>query len=195
MGLDASFIVNTLIASAADKTPRKQEGMTTMTKKRIAIAAVAALSICAGAYGIASANFGGHRGHHGGGEMFLLAKAGGITHDQIRTAFQSSNVKSDFQKVKADQEALYQCFATNSTCSATQYLADKNQLETDKLNVLVGLFNGVPSANRTNIQSVLTQLTSIQASKKALMQQLWHGQGQVQGQTQGTNGDTPTTQQ
>ena len=162
-----------------------------MIKKRIAIAAVAALSICAGAYGVASASFGRHA-HHRGGEIFLLARAGGITHDQMKTAFQNSGLKADFEKVKGDRTALLNCFATSSDCTtaANTLVTDKNKLEQDKMNVVVGLFDGLSSTNRANVQSALTQLTSIQQNRKALMKQIFQNS---ESQTQGTNGDTPTT--
>ena len=161
-----------------------------MTKNRIAIAAIAALSICAGAYGVASASFGRH-GHHRGGEIFLLARAGGITHDQMKTAFQNAGLKADFEKVKADRTALLNCFATSSNCTeaANTLVTDRNKLEQDKMNAVVGLFDGLSSTNRANVQSALTQLTSIQQSRKALMKQIFQNS---ESPTQGSNGDTPT---
>ena len=161
-------------------------------KKMLAIAAVAALSISAAGYGIASA-YGGGRMHHGhGGGLFLLAKAAGISHEQIHDAFkgESTTLKGDFAAVKTARTALATCLAAGgSTCStqATTYLTAKGTLEKDKLGVWQNLF-AQDNTNPKNATAVLNELQQLQASRKQIFQQAF---GKTS-QPDATNSDTTT---
>jgi hypothetical protein len=116
--------------------------------------------------------FGPHGGHHhhGGGDEFgLYAKAAGITHEQIRTAFQGSNIKTDFQNLRAAKKALDACIIAG-TCSneVATYATDLQTLTTDKLNVWQTLFQNAP--NKSAAISLKTQLDGLNATRRQLLQ-------------------------
>jgi hypothetical protein len=150
-----------------------------ITKKVAAIAAAAVLAVGVGAYGMASAYGGGHgHWHHGhGGGLFLLAKAAGITHTDIKTAFQN-----DATKLQADRAALktahtdfINCLLSSSNTSATScstqataLLTAKQTAETDKLALWQGLFASAP--NKAAAANLLTQLQQLRAQRKADIQ-------------------------
>jgi hypothetical protein len=154
-------------------------------KKTLAIAAIAALSICAGAYGIATADGGGRAGHGHGPDrgLSLLAHAAGLNGGQIRAAFtnDATTLKSDFTAKKNARTALLTCLVSGTDCSnqATTYLNAKQTLEKDQLAVWQSLFKNNP--NPQNASAVLQEIQQLQASR----QQIFH---QAFGAS--TNGDT-----
>jgi hypothetical protein len=151
-----------------------------ITKKVAAIAAAAVLAAGVGVYGIASAYGGGHGHFHGrghGGGLFLLAKAAGITHTDIRTAFQNDATKlqADHAALKTAHENFINCLLSSSNTSATScstqasaLVAAKQTAETDKLALWEGLFASAP--NKAAAANLLTQLQQLQAQRKADIQ-------------------------
>lgn len=152
-----------------------------ITKKVAAIAAAAVLAVGVGAYGMASAYGGGHghfHGHGHGGGLFLLAKAAGISHTDIRTAFQNDATKlqGDHAALKTARENFINCLLSSSNTSATScstqasaLVTAKQTAETDKLALWEGLFASAP--NKANAANVLTQLQALRAQRKQIMQQ------------------------
>jgi hypothetical protein len=102
----------------------------------------------------------GHHRHGGDMEFALYARADGITHEQIKTAFQSSNVMTDFQNVRKDKKALDTCIIANScTTELTTYENDQATLTKDKLAVWQGLFAKASStAPGVNLKTTLDSL-------------------------------------
>jgi len=153
-------------------------------KKTLAITAFAALSICAGAYGIASA-YGGGRGHGHGPDrsLFLLAHAAGLSGSQVGAAFKNdaTTLKADFTATKNARTALVTCLVSGADCSsqATTYLNARQTREKDKLAVWQGLFKNNP--NPQNAAAVLQELQQLQASREQIFHQVFGG---------GANGDT-----
>jgi len=113
--------------------------------------------------------FGMHGHHrHGGDDMkfVLYAKADGITHDQVKTAFEKSNVRADFEAVRKDEKAMDGCIiAGTCTNEVTTYETDLATLTKDKLAVWQGLFQS--ASNKTPGVNLKTTLDSLKQQKHA----------------------------
>jgi hypothetical protein len=155
-----------------------------ITKKVAAIAAAAVLAVGVGAYGMASAYGGGHGYWHGHGHggLFLLAKAAGISHTDIKTAFQNDATKlqADHAALKTAREGFINCLLSSSNTSATScstqataLVTAKQNAETDKLALWEGLFASAP--NKANAANVLSQLQQLRAQRKQILQQAFGG--------------------
>ena len=81
---------------------------------RVAAATGAILAIACGA--ALAQGFGGHRVS---AHLFMLAKAAGVDHSAIHTAFKGdTNLKTDFQNVKTAHQALLTCLASGGACDS-----------------------------------------------------------------------------
>ncbi|MBV8453744.1 MAG: hypothetical protein JOZ29_15955, partial [Deltaproteobacteria bacterium] len=93
-----------------------------MIRKRAIVVAAGLVLMLAVTSGLAlSQGFGGHgRGDH---SMFLLARAAGLTHEQIASAFQNdANLKTDRANLKAAHEAMMSCLvAGNCTTQVASF--------------------------------------------------------------------------
>lgn len=107
-------------------------------------------------------------------EFALYARADGITHDQIKTAFQTSNVKTDFQAVRNDKKALDACIIANGcTTEVTTYENDQATLTRDKLAVWQGLF--AKASSTTPGVNLKTTLDSLNQQKHAAFKTAFAG--------------------
>jgi len=147
-----------------------------MIAKR-AIAVVGGLVlILAATHGLALSQGFVHGGKgRGGHDMFLLARAAGLTHEQITTAFQSdTNLKNDFANLKAAHEALISCLLANScTTQVASFASAQQALAQERWTVWQNLFKGVSSTNLQQAASVYSQLQQLQSQKKQIFQSVF----------------------
>jgi hypothetical protein len=148
-----------------------------MNRKKIGTIAAAGLLLIGIGISAAPAMAFGHHGGHGD-NMFLLARAAGITHSQMHQAFsQDANLKTDFTNMKSAKEALTTCMVSGQSCSQqiAAYSNAQSALSTERLNVMNGLFQKAP--NNAQAQSVLSQLNTMKAQRKALFQSVFKNSG------------------
>lgn len=144
-----------------------------MAGKRLTSVIAASALMLAAACGPALA-----RGWSGGGggerSMFLLARAAGLTRDQVASAFKNdANIKTDRSNLKTDQQAMVTCLVSGASCT-TQISAYTTALQTlaqERMNVWQGLFKGAPNTKQAS--NVLTELQQLQAQRKQIMQQVF----------------------
>ena len=103
------------------------------------------------AFGGSAMAFGHHGGgHHGDDDFGLLARAAGITHEQIRTAFKNDTaLKTDFQTLMTTKKAMDSCIISAASATACNsqiqaYAAAQQALTTEKNTVWAGLFANAP---------------------------------------------------
>jgi hypothetical protein len=145
--------------------------------KRV-IAIVAAMSIPLVAVISTQALAYGH-GHRGGrdGYLFLLARAAGITHQQIGAAFKGdTNLKTLYGAKKTARENLINCLvslAPGGNCSSyiTAYSGAEQALSQEKFAVWEGLFQKAP--NNKQAATVLGELKQLQAQRKSIFSQIF----------------------
>jgi hypothetical protein len=89
-----------------------------MTRKGVvSMVGVVAIVAVVVLHGAASAH--GKGGHQGGGDgnLWLLARAAGLSRSQIATAFKNdSNLKTDRSNLRIAREALTTCLVSGSSC-------------------------------------------------------------------------------
>jgi hypothetical protein len=120
------------------------------------VSALILAATCLPAMAFGSHGHGHHR--HGGDEFGLYARADGISHETIQTAFQNSNVRADFQNVRKDKNALDTCIIANScTTEVTTYETDQAKLTSDKLTTWQSIFKGVNTAPGVSLKTSLDQ--------------------------------------
>ena len=148
-----------------------------MTKRKV-ISMVAALFIVSVVSGVALAHGRGERGGPDGG-LFLLARAAGITHQQIAAAFKAdANLKTDRANLKNARENLATCMVSGGSCS-TQISAFSTALASlanEKLTVWNGLFQAAGAANDKQAATVLGELQKLRAERKSIFQQVFGSQ-------------------
>ncbi len=137
--------------------------------------AVAVGFMVAATGGLALAHgMGEHRGPGGGG-LFILAKAAGIDHSQVHTAFRNdAALKTDFANVTSTRQALIGCLASGGANSGgscdtaiNNFATAQQALTTEKYKVWEGLFKGAPNLNKST--SVLSQMQQLEQQRHALM--------------------------
>ena len=112
----------------------------------------------------------------GGGErsMLLLARAAGLSRDQIVSAFKNdTNLKTDRSNLKSAKEAVTTCLVSGASCT-TQIAAYTSALQTlaqERMNVWQGLFKGAPNPKQAS--NVLTELQQLQAQRQQIVQQVF----------------------
>jgi hypothetical protein len=144
----------------------------TMIGKRVIAAAGISALILMAASGMALAR--GHGGHGMGGNLGLLARAAGLTHSQIRTAFQNdTNLKTDRTNLKNAHEAVISCLLSGGSCTSqiTAFSTALSTLATERMSVWEGLFKSAP--NLSQASSVYSQLQQLQAQKKQIIQSIF----------------------
>ena len=132
----------------------------------LAVAATGGLALAHG--------MGGHGGPGGGG-LFILAKAAGVDHSQVHTAFKNdATLKTDFANVKSTHQALMSCLASGGASSGgscdtaiNNFAAAQQTLTTEKYKVWESLFKGAPNLNKST--SVLSQMQQLEQQRHALM--------------------------
>ncbi len=148
-----------------------------MSSKRrlVSWTAAAAGLLLAGTCGVAAAH-GMHGGHGGGdGQMFLLAHAAGLSHQQIGAAFHGdANLKTDFANLRSSREAAITCIAKGGSCASeiSAYANAKQALTAEKMGVWQKLFSS-SGANTAQATSVLGQLRNLRDQRNALFKQIF----------------------
>jgi hypothetical protein len=144
-----------------------------MAGKRAGIL-IGALSIAVLAVTSGAAFAHGPGGRGGDGELFLLAKAAGVSHQTIASAFKSDTaLKTDHTNVKNARKALVTCLVSGASCSTqiSAYTGALEALEQEKMNVWQGIFKGAP--NLSNASTVLGQLEQLHAQRQAIFKEIF----------------------
>jgi hypothetical protein len=117
---------------------------------------------------------------HGGGggpghEMWLLARAAGLDHSQIASAFRNdTSLATDRGNLRSAHEALMSCLFSTTVSSAgcsTQIASFSSALQTmaqERLNVWQNLLKTAP--NLPQAASVYSQLQNLRSQKKQILQ-------------------------
>ena len=119
----------------------------------------------------------GRRG--GDRQLFLLARAAGITHPQIATAFKAdTNLKTYHTNLKNARQAMIACLLSGANCGSqiSTYASDSQLLTNEKLSVWNGLFEKTTSKQQAAAQNVLSELQQIQSERKSIFQQVFGSQ-------------------
>jgi hypothetical protein len=142
-----------------------------MTGKR-AIAVLAGsmlmLAVVSG-FALAHGGFGGSG--HGGRDLFLVARAAGLTHSQIASAFKNDpNLKADRGKLKDAHEAMMSCLVSNNDCSSqiTSFANAVQAMTQERMTVLHNLFKTAP--NLAQATAVYSQLQQLHAQQRQISQ-------------------------
>lgn len=145
-------------------------------KRTIVVLAGSVLILVATSMVALARGFGGPGG--GGHSMWLLARAAGLSHSQIETAFQNSNVKADRANLKSAHDTMMTCLVSGGNCT-TQISSFAGALQTmaqDRMTVWQTLFKSASATNLQQAASVYTQLQQLQAQKKQIMQGVFGSQ-------------------
>jgi hypothetical protein len=142
-----------------------------MSKKTIT-AIISGISLTLAATCLPAFAFGGH--HRGGMQYAMLARAAGVTKDQVHTAFKNdAALKTDFQNLRATKKAMDACIVAAGVaaggCSAqiTAYANAQSALTQEKMTVWQGLFAGAPNASAA--VTLKGQLDALNTQKHSLM--------------------------
>jgi hypothetical protein len=148
-----------------------------MIGKRVMAIAAGTVLMLASASGPALAH---GLGGPGGGrpEMWLLARAAGLDHSQIASAFENdANLKTDRDNLKAAHEAMMSCLVSGKDCTS-QVSSFSNALQTtarERMTVWQNLFKTAP--NPSQAASVYTQLQQLHSAKKQILQSVLGSRG------------------
>jgi Spy/CpxP family protein refolding chaperone len=162
-------------------------------KRLLSWSAAAAGLILAATCGVASAH-GMHGGHGGGDQMWLLARAAGLSHEQIGSAFHNDpNLKADFSNLHSAREALTSCIAKGGSCTSeiSAYASAKQALTTEKMGVWQKLFQS-PNANTKQSTAVLGQLRNLREQRHKIFEQVF---ASARSGASAPAGDSPQVQQ
>lgn len=117
---------------------------------------------------------GGGGGHRGGGDrdLWLLARAAGLSKSQIITAFKNdSNLKTDRSNLRSAHDALTTCLVSASSCTSqiSAYANAEQALTQEKMTVWGNLFQGAPNSKQA--AAVLGQLQQMREQRKQMFHQ------------------------
>jgi hypothetical protein len=149
-----------------------------MIGKRVIAAVAGSVLMLAAISGLALAHgFGGRGG--GGHEMFMLARAAGLNHDQIRSAFENdASLRTDRSNLKNAHEALMSCLVSSGKDCSSEVTSFSNAVQAmtqERMTVWAKLFSTAPNLSQAaNLRSQLQQLHS---QKKQLMQNVFGSHG------------------
>jgi hypothetical protein len=147
-------------------------------KLKVSRVATAIGVVLAATCGLALASHGWH-GHGGGGrggdgQLFLLARAAGVSKSTLASAFHgNTTLHQDFSTLRSDRQAVISCLlSTPSNCTTpiSNYEGAQTKLTADKMAAWQGVF-AAPGLNLANASSVLTQLQALKTQEHALQQQ------------------------
>jgi hypothetical protein len=120
------------------------------------------------------------RGGPGGGghQMWLLARAAGLDHSTIATAFKSdTNLATDRANLKSAHDAMISCLFSSTVAGAgcsTQIASFSSALQTlaqERMTVWQSVLAKAP--NLSQAQSVYSQLQNLQSQKKQILQNVF----------------------
>ncbi len=135
----------------------------------VVLAATCGLALAQGWHG----HGGGGRG--GDGQLFLLARAAGVSKSTLASAFHgNTTLHNDFSTLRSAHQAVISCLVSapsTSTCGSaiTAYETAQTQLTKDKLAAWQGVFAAAP--NLSNASTVLGQLQALKTQEHALQEQ------------------------
>jgi hypothetical protein len=139
-----------------------------MIGKRAIVAVAGSLLVIAATSGLVLAH--GFGGPGGGRQMWLLARAAGLNHEQIRSAFKKDeNLKTARSNLKAAHEAMMSCLVSSKDCT-TQISSFSNALQTmaqEQMTVWHDLFKNAP--NQSQAATVYSQLKQMRSERMQLM--------------------------
>jgi hypothetical protein len=163
-----------------------------MTRKGvISLVGVASIVAVSALHGAASAH--GRGGHRDGGDgnLWLLARAAGLSRSQITTAFKNdSKLKTERSDLRSAREALTTCLVSGSSCPSkiSAYASAHQALVQEEMTAWGILFQGAPDAKRAAM--ILDQLKQLQAQRKQLFQQAFGST--ASGSSPTSDGSAPT---
>ncbi len=149
-------------------------------KRRVSRVATTIGVVLAATCGLALASHGWH-GHGGGGrggdgQLFLLARAAGVSKSTLASTFHgNTTLQGDFSALRTAHQAVISCLVssavTSGGCSSaiTAYETAQTKLTADKMTAWQGVF--AAASNLGNASSVLTQLQALKTQEHALQQQ------------------------
>jgi hypothetical protein len=145
-----------------------------MVTRRLASRSAALLSlVLASAVGLAFAQGWRGKGHGGDGNLWLLARAGGVSQATLASSFHgNSTLQGDFTSLKSARQTLISCLTTTPGSCSSQingYAKAQSQLTTDKMNAWATVFAGAP--NLSNASTLVGQLQQLQSQEQNLRQQ------------------------
>jgi hypothetical protein len=158
-------------------------------KRVIGVVAGSVLILAVGSAFALAQEGGGFGGHgRGGHSMWLLAHAAGLTHSQIATAFQSSNVKADRANLKVAHDAMMTCLvAGNCTNQVASYASAVQTMAQDRMTVWQTLFKSASATNLQQAASVYSQLQALHAQQKQIFQGVFGSQDSEGSSPSGTS--------
>jgi hypothetical protein len=156
-------------------------------KRAIAMAAGSVLMLMA-LSGLALAHgFGGPgRGDH---NLWLVARAAGIDHNQIRSAFQNdANLETDRTNLKNAHDAMMSCLVSGKDCTSqvSAFSSAVQAMVQERMTVWQNLFKNAP--NPSQAASVYSQLQNLKAQRKAIFQSVFGSHG-----TEGSSSSSTTS--
>jgi hypothetical protein len=148
-----------------------------MIGKRVIVGLAGSVVMLTATSGLVLAHgFGGPGG--GGHDMWLLARAAGLNHGQVASAFQNdANLKTDRTNLKTAHEAMMSCLVSGKTCSS-QIFAFSSALQTmaqERMTVWQNLFKSAP--NPSQAANVYSQLQQLHSQKKQIIQNVLGSDG------------------
>ena len=158
-------------------------------KRTIAVAAASVLMLAVTSGLALSHGFGGRGG--GGHEMWMLARAAGLSHDQIASAFQNdANLKTDRANLKTAHEAMMSCLvAGNCTTQVASFASALQAMAQEQMTVWQNLFKSAPKLPQA--ASVYSQLQQLHSQKKQIFESVVGSpdtEGSPEGSTSSPNG-------
>jgi hypothetical protein len=156
-------------------------------KRTIAAVAGSVMMLAATSGLVLARGFGGPGG--GGRDMWLLARAAGLNHSQVASAFQNdANLKTDRTNLKTAHEAMMSCLVSGKDCSS-QISAFSSALQTlaqERMTVWQNLFKSAP--NPSQASNIYSQLQQLHSQKKQIIQGVL-GSNSGEGPSGTINGD------
>lgn len=164
-----------------------------MSKRRLISWTAAATGLVLMATCTVAAAHGMRGGHGGDGQMFLLARAAGLSHQQIGAAFHNDpSLKTDFANLRGTRDAALTCIAKGGSCASeiSAYASARQALTAEKMGVWQKLFTS-PGANTAQSTATLGQLRNLRAQRNALLKQIFASSSNATAAAS----DTPQAQQ
>jgi hypothetical protein len=161
-------------------------------KRAIAVAAGSFLMLVAAA-GLALAQAHGFGGRGGGGhDMWLLARAAGVNHSQIASAFANdATLKTDRTNLKSAHEAMMSCLVSGKDCTSqiSSFSTAVQAMAQERMTVWQNLFKTAP--NPSQAASIYSQLQQLKSQKQQILQSVLGSQppeGSSESSATGSNG-------
>jgi len=112
-------------------------------------------------------------GHRRETNMWLLARAAGLSRDQIVAAFRNDpNLKTDITNAHKARQAMVSCIVSAGSCTnqISTYANAQQALTQERMNIWQGLFKDAP--NPKQAATVLGELQHLQSQRRQIYQQV-----------------------